>query len=619
MPINIDIAITHRFLGEAICKLGNGFERAKREFDTYHSITCRLRDLVENQRSYTTLGNFYMTLAEENYKSQRVDHLNAAYSNYLKSYDLLSEISEKRLVDAKEFALMKARTCLNCAFAMDEKRDTVICNEYLKSAIEICESNRFYEDLIRCLYIKVEQAKRKNKMEDMIKTADRVIETTVKTRDVIQQAYDFALVADIYLKNVQNFEKAKVLLRKAYKLRKKCHIDPSIIRKLKEVMNIIKVEKEIHLVKSTNESGEDDNYIDLKLLKMYEKLGDSFCNIGMYELGLRNYFEQLKLSKKCDRPNSELSVIYASIAQTNQDLDRSEDALKYFELELNTFTLNSESECKSWLNIAHLKEKLHMEFNEIESVYLKAYDKAKEASNYQLEYKTLKLLKEAQKVYGISFHETEKKIISLSERTTISLNENSSSGQGSSDKDDEEVEDENENDESLIFSESDDDDEFNKNYLIDEEKIAKQTNRSTTKKSIVKRNLRGETQLHVACIKGNFSQAKKLIDDGHPVNERDNLNWLPIHEACNYGHVEIVDLLIKHGAKINDSVGPITPLHDAAQNGHLEVVKLLLKAGALTYVFNHDGYTPLDFLCKYKEEFENKLSPDDLSLISKNG
>lgn len=28
------------------------------------------------------------------------------------------------------------------------------------------------------------------------------------------------------------------------------------------------------------------------------------------------------------------------------------------------------------------------------------------------------------------------------------------------------------------------------------------------------------------------------------------------------GHVEIVDLLIKNGAKINDSIGPITPLHD---------------------------------------------------------
>ena len=49
---------------------------------------------------------------------------------------------------------------------------------------------------------------------------------------------------------------------------------------------------------------------------------------------------------------------------------------------------------------------------------------------------------------------------------------------------------------------------------------------------------------------------------GHPVNERDNLNWLPLHEACNYGHTEMVDLLIRSGAKVNDLLGPITPLHD---------------------------------------------------------
>lgn len=52
------------------------------------------------------------------------------------------------------------------------------------------------------------------------------------------------------------------------------------------------------------------------------------------------------------------------------------------------------------------------------------------------------------------------------------------------------------------------------------------------------------------------------IIKGHPVNERDNLNWLPIHEACNYGHVEIVEILIKYGAKVNDMMGPMPPLHD---------------------------------------------------------
>ena len=127
--------------------------------------------------------------------------------------------------------------------------------------------------------------------------------------------------------------------------------------------------------------------------------------------------------------------------------------------------------------------------------------------------------------------------------------------------------------------------------------------------------MRGETHLHVACIKGNFKMAKKLLEEGHPVNERDNLNWLPIHEASNYGHVELVELLIKYGAKVNDHIGPITPLHDASQNGHFEVVKLLLKAGAMSYIFSQDGYTPLDYLCHYRETNKNKITNEEMDLF----
>ena len=77
-------------------------------------MTLRMNDLVEIQRALTTLGNYYMSLAENNYKSKRMEHLNEAYSHYLKSYDILNDIWDKKLVDSKEFYLMKARTCLNC-------------------------------------------------------------------------------------------------------------------------------------------------------------------------------------------------------------------------------------------------------------------------------------------------------------------------------------------------------------------------------------------------------------------------------------------------------------------------------------------------------------------------
>lgn len=65
---------------------------------------------------------------------------------------------------------------------------------------------------------------------------------------------------------------------------------------------------------------------------------------------------------------------------------------------------------------------------------------------------------------------------------------------------------------------------------------------------------------------------------------RDYSGWTPLHEACNHGHVEVVELLLKYGAPVNDRGGPhcdgVTPLLDAASNGNLEIMELLLNHGA---------------------------------------
>lgn len=284
-------------------------------------------------------------LISSNLENRNVN-LNEAYSHYLKSYDVLNDISEKRLVDVKEFNIMKARSCLNCAFVLDEKRDLIICNEYLKTAIEICDKNNFHEDLIRCYYIKCEQARRKNKMEDMLKMSDRIIEITKKSKDYIQQSLDFSFVADIYLK-IQNFEKAKILLRQAYKLKKKCHISSEIVTKLKNVLKIVKNQKQISILNinfdNLNKELKSDLDKSMEVSKIYEKLADSYCYIGLYEQGLQTYLKQLEISKIINSSSSELATIYSSLAQTYMDLNDFNHALEYFQLELSTNTMTAKS------------------------------------------------------------------------------------------------------------------------------------------------------------------------------------------------------------------------------------------------------------------------------------
>ena len=68
------------------------------------------------------------------------------------------------------------------------------------------------------------------------------------------------------------------------------------------------------------------------------------------------------------------------------------------------------------------------------------------------------------------------------------------------------------------------------------------------------------------------------------MNVRDNCGWTPLHEACNYGHLEVVRTLLDNGADIDDPggelCGGVTPLIDAVVNGHVDVVTLLVDRGA---------------------------------------
>jgi len=48
--------------------------------------------------------------------------------------------------------------------------------------------------------------------------------------------------------------------------------------------------------------------------------------------------------------------------------------------------------------------------------------------------------------------------------------------------------------------------------------------------------------------------------------------WTPLHEACNFGHLEIVEQLVKGGANVNSpGYEDISPLHDAVINNHVQV------------------------------------------------
>ena len=84
---------------------------------------------------------------------------------------------------------------------------------------------------------------------------------------------------------------------------------------------------------------------------------------------------------------------------------------------------------------------------------------------------------------------------------------------------------------------------------------------------------------------------------------------------CSYGHYEVTELLVKHGASVNVcDLWRFTPLHEGAAKGKYDIVKLLLKHGADATKKNRDGHTPID-LVKEVTELCLKQSPQIVTLF----
>lgn len=135
------------------------------------------------------------------------------------------------------------------------------------------------------------------------------------------------------------------------------------------------------------------------------------------------------------------------------------------------------------------------------------------------------------------------------------------------------------------------------------------------KKSIY-RDSGGRTRLQIACDKGKYDVAKKLIEEEHyDVNDQDNAGNSPLHEAALNGYLSIVKLLVSHGANVNIQSYEMfkdTPLVDASANGHLDVVQYLLKHGADPTITNAKGLTAYESI-----EEDSDLDDNEIQVVEK--
>ncbi|KAF3843009.1 hypothetical protein F7725_001858 [Dissostichus mawsoni] len=95
---------------------------------------------------------------------------------------------------------------------------------------------------------------------------------------------------------------------------------------------------------------------------------------------------------------------------------------------------------------------------------------------------------------------------------------------------------------------------------------------------------------------GDVEAVKGLLEQGADPNLKDNAGWTPLHEACNLGHLPVVEVLVSGGALLNTpGYKNDSPLHDAVRNRRPAIVKLLLQQGASQNVLNRCGKRPADY------------------------
>ncbi|XP_048705243.1 SMC5-SMC6 complex localization factor protein 1 isoform X1 [Caretta caretta] len=139
-----------------------------------------------------------------------------------------------------------------------------------------------------------------------------------------------------------------------------------------------------------------------------------------------------------------------------------------------------------------------------------------------------------------------------------------------------------------------------------------------------KTNIKGETALHIACIRNKVERLIQLLPfPGTDINVKDYAGWTPLHEACNHGSTVCVREILQRCPEVDllSQVDGVTPLHDALSNGHVEIGKLLLQHGVFRFLQgplllqqrDFYGKLPLDYVesLAVKQELLDIVHPEE--------
>ncbi|XP_053571470.1 tonsoku-like protein [Bombina bombina] len=577
----IGCAVANRKIGESFAELGN-YEAALKHQRLHLDLARSVSSDIEEQRALATIGRTYLYMCDA---GRAAEAQGPAEDAFLKSLAVVDEKLDGK-VSAREISEMRARLFLNLGFLYDSMKETAKCNVYIRKSVYIAEQNQLHEDLYRANSTLGSIHLRNGEHSKAIRCWEAARECARRMRDKHMESDCYSSIGQVLL-SLGDLAAGKRSLKKAYLLGSQHPSDRDAVRRsLKYGI------KGCHLEEALSELPEDDQQ---GALSLYEQLGDLYCKVGCYSKAVEYYKMQLRCAESLGKSERELAVIHISLAATFTDLKDHRQAVTHYRAELELRKGNPKEKCKTWMNMGLSYEEDGQDYSEIQRCLSSALQCAKQAGEVGLQRRVLQQLLSVQRKWRDS--EAEDTEAQLGKILEVSSGESS----------DEEMENSEPLQESELELSQSDDEEDLEGYdkSVPGRRRVNRWNR---------RNEKGETVLHRACIDGNLKMVQCLLDKGHPLNPRDYCGWTPLHEACNHGHLEIVEILLDRGANINDPGGPlcdgITPLHDSLSSGNFHVAQLLIRRGASVTQKSSKGIMPLGSLQEWTQTYGSHLDQE---------
>ncbi|XP_072110411.1 tonsoku-like protein isoform X1 [Mobula birostris] len=568
-------ATTHRLIGDCYLEL-KSCDLSLKHYQQYLQLAQSIASHVDEQRAWMQIGRAHMLRP---HSSQSDESLQEALRAFERSQTVLREKLEgsvRHRVSALELKKMRVALYLNLGIVYNllQRREDSL--EVLHYCLSIAESQNFFTDLYRATYILGTIHQDQELYTQALKYYQAARQWAHKAG--MQGESDTAVSQGQVQLTLGEFAAASLHLQKALSQNTIPSDQRNTVRKqLNRALKGERLQRELQAV--------PENHYDSRL-HLYEELGDLCCSVRCYQKGVEYYQDQLACAQRLCCPGKQMAVIHWSLARTYDDLKDYGQALMHYQKELELQKGNDQEECRTLLHMVEVQQKMGTDQTEVEGSLQAAVYHAERSGNSRLQHRVQKVLRKMQRRLDPLWE------LESGDSTTETESEESTD-------------------------------------LEDEELPEPPPTRTPTgKRNKVlacgppmpprnmkwKRNAKGETPLHIACIRGNTQKARTLIQQGHPLNERDNAGWTPLHEACNHGQLEIVTLLLDNGVAINSEedrqCGGITALHDALNTGHLDVVELLVNRGAVTQVKDSQGRLPLDYLKVWWNGLKHKPSPE---------